>query len=214
MTSGIQAEDAGARQELRRIEAFSDGVFAIACTLLVLEFKVPHVDSGSGSLWPALKAAWPSLVAYALSFWSILVAWAGHHRGLSALVGTSKPLLYSNGILLMTVTFVPFPTAVLAEYINTPHANVAVMFYSGVWLAVNVMFNIWWHTMLRPIRLISVAVSDAVLTRATLQTGTGPLIYISTTVLAYWFPVAALIIILASQIMWVVVSVEDNLARR
>ena len=213
MTSDIQTQDISARQELRRIEAFSDGVFAIACTLLVLEFKVPHVAGGSGSLWPALKAAWPSFVAYALSFWSILLAWAGHHRALSALVGTSRALLYSNGILLMTITFIPFPTAVLAEYINTPQANVAVMFYSGVWLVVNVAFNVWWQSMLRPIRLIF-SLSDAALTRATLQTSSGLLIYSCTTTLAFWFPVASLMIILASQILWVVVSVEDGIARR
>ena len=120
------------------------------------------------------------------------MAWAGHHRALSALVGTSKALLYSNGILLMTITFVPFPTAVLAEYINTPQTNVAVMFYSGVWLVVNVAFNVWWQSMLRPIRLLSLSMSDAALTRVTLQTGSGLVLYSSTTVLAYWYPVASL----------------------
>src|SRR5215831_83117 len=142
-------------KELQRIEAFSDGVFAIACTLLVLEFKVPHVTdrSGPGSLWPSLKAVWPSFVAYILSFFSILVAWAGHHRALNALVGSSKAFLYANGFLLLTITFIPFPTAVLAEYINTPQANIAVMFYSGAWLVSNVGFNVWWLTIFRPVRL-------------------------------------------------------------
>lgn len=120
-------------KELQRIEAFSDGVFAIACTLLVLEFKVPHVEDmmRPGALWPALKAVWPSFVAYLISFGSILVAWAGHHRALNMLVRSSKAFLYANGLLLLTVTFMPFPTAVLAEYINTPQANIAVMFFSA-----------------------------------------------------------------------------------
>ena len=77
-----------AHKELQRIEAFSDGVFAIACTLLILEITVPHVEDMTrpGALWPALKAVWPSFVAYLISFESIFIAWAGHHRALNMLV--------------------------------------------------------------------------------------------------------------------------------
>ena len=104
-------------KELQRIEAFSDGVFAIASTLLILEITVPHVDDvmHPGALWPALKAEWPSFVAYLLSFESILIAWAGHHRALNAMVRSSKAFLFANGFLLLTITFMPFPTAVLAQ---------------------------------------------------------------------------------------------------
>jgi uncharacterized membrane protein len=122
-----------AHKELQRIEAFSDGVFAIACTLLILEITVPHVEDimRPRALWPALKAVWPSFVAYLISFESIFIAWAGHHRALKLLVTSSKAFLYANGLLLLTITFMPFPTALLAEYINTPQANIAVTFYSA-----------------------------------------------------------------------------------
>jgi uncharacterized membrane protein len=198
-------------KELQRIEAFSDGVFAIACTLLVLEFKVPHVTerSGPGSLWPALKAAWPSFLAYILSFFSILVAWAGHHRALNLLVGSSKAFLYANGFLLLTITFIPFPTAVLAEYINTPQANIAAMFYSAAWLVTNVGFNIWWLSIFRPVRLAPVTVSKATTKKATIQIASGLLVYGGTAVISYWFPITGLIIILVSLILWVVMSVGD-----
>ena len=199
-------------KELQRIEAFSDGVFAIACTLLVLEFKVPHVTdrSGPGSLWPPLKAVWPSLVAYILSFLTILVAWAAHHRTLTALVGSSKAFLYANGFLLLTITFIPFPTAVLAEYINTPQANIAVMFYSAALLLTNVGFNIWWLSIFRPVRLAPVTLSEPMAKRVTIQIASGLLVYGGTTIVSYWFPITGLLIILGFQILWVVMSVGDD----
>lgn len=91
-------------KELQRIEAFSDAVFAIACTLLVLEITVPHLEDvrRPGALWPALQAVWPSLVAYGVSFESIFIGWAGHHRALNVLERSSKAFLYANGLLLLT----------------------------------------------------------------------------------------------------------------
>lgn len=159
------------RKELERIAAFSDGVFAIACTLLILELKVPRIENTarSGALWPALKAAWPSLVAYFVSFESILVAWAAHHRALNLLTGSSKAFLFANGLLLLTITFMPFPTAVLAQYINTPQANIAVMFFSVAWLVNNLGFNLWWLSIFRPVRLLPPSVSEAAAKRITMQ---------------------------------------------
>ncbi len=197
------------RKELQRIEAFSDGVFAIACTLLVLEFKVPHMEDRSvpGALWPALKALWPSSIAYILSFGSILVAWAGHHRALNLLVGSSRAFLYANGFLLLTITFIPFPTAVLAQYLNTPQANIAVMLYSSALLVTNVAFNIWWLSMFRPIRLFPASASNAAVKRVTIQIFGGCLLYASTTVISYWSPIIGLMIIFGLQILWIIISV-------
>ena len=151
------------RSELQRIEAFSDAVFAIACTLLVIEIAVPHIEDvrRPGALWPALRSVLPSFVAYLISFTSLLVAWANHHRGLKILVRSSGALLYANGFLLLTVTFMPFPTAVLAEYINTPQANIAAVFYSAACLGMNLGFNICWLCVRRPVRLLAPSVSKA-----------------------------------------------------
>jgi uncharacterized membrane protein len=199
-------------KELQRIEAFSDGVFAIACTLLVLEFRVPHLEGRSvpGALWPALKAAWPSFMAYLLSFGAILVAWAGHHRTLNLLVGSSKAFLYANGFLLLTITFIPFPTAVLAQYVNTPQANIAVTFYSAAFLALNLGFNMWWLSMFRPIRLMPASASNAAVKSATIQIFCGLPVYAGTTVISYWFPMTGLIIIFGLEVLWIVMSVGSN----
>lgn len=198
-------------RELRRIEAFSDGVFAIACTLLVLEITVPYVDEAArpGGLWPALQKLWPSFLAYLISFESIFVAWAAHHRFLAVLERSSKPFLYANGLLLVTITFVPFPTAVLAEYIVTPQANVAVMLYSATQLALNLGFVVWLASMLRPVRLLPAAWGPAAVKKVVGQTLSGTAVYVATTIIAYWFPIAGLVVIVGVQVLWIVMSVAE-----
>ena len=200
------------RSELQRIEAFSDAVFAIACTLLVIEIAVPHIEDvrRPGALWPALRSVLPSFVAYLISFTSLLVAWANHHRGLKILVRSSSALLYANGFLLLTVTFMPFPTAVLAEYINTPQANIAAVFYSAACLGMNLGFNICWLCVRRPVRLLAPSVSKAAERNVTIQMLSGFTFYLCTTALSYWLPVTALIIISGVQVLWIVTSVDEG----
>jgi uncharacterized membrane protein len=97
-----------------RVEAFSDGVFAIAITLLILEIRAPHAGL-EGGLWAGLLTLWPSYVAFLLSFFVILIMWVNHHELMRLVRAVNYPFLFANGLVLLTVTFVPFPTAVLAE---------------------------------------------------------------------------------------------------
>ena len=98
-----------AATETARIEAFSDGVFAIAITLLVLDLKVPRGLAEGRTLADALLAQWPAYLAFASSFMTILIMWVNHHR-IFTLVGRSdERLIFYNGLLLMGVTVVPFP---------------------------------------------------------------------------------------------------------
>src|SRR6266478_8037148 len=124
-----------------RVEAFSDGVFAIALTLLILEIRVPHATPDH-TLWAGLVALWPSYVAFVLSFFVVLVMWVNHHE-LMRLAGrtVSYPFLFANGLLLLSVTFVPFPTAILAQYLATADAKVAVAFYCGSFLVNSLAWN-------------------------------------------------------------------------
>src|SRR5262245_60992266 len=118
-----------------RLEAFSDGVFAIAITLLILEIRVPEsAGPGNGGLTHELVALWPSLLAYFLSFWVILIMWVNHHELMRMVGGVDYALLFANGFVLLTVTFVPFPTAVLARHLGTEAANAASAFYCGSFL--------------------------------------------------------------------------------
>lgn len=110
-----------ADKETARVEAFSDGVFAIAITLLILEIRVPHLaaDAGDRGLFFSILQLWPSLLAFLLSFLVILIMWISHHELIRLVRGVNDQFLFANGFLLLMVTFVPFPTAVLAQYLGT-----------------------------------------------------------------------------------------------
>ncbi len=114
------------------MEAFSDGVFAIAITLLILEIKVPQVgERGSpGALWQALLHLWPSYLAYLLAFSTILIAWIGHHILVGQVRQVTQRMLIVNGFFLLTVSFLPFPTAVVAEYLRSASGSAAAAFYA------------------------------------------------------------------------------------
>jgi uncharacterized membrane protein len=124
-------------KETGRLEAFSDGVFAIAITLLVLELKVPEVkDAGSSAaaLAKALLQQWPSYIGLITSFFTVLIMWVHHHAILRNVCRTDAWLHFANGCLLLGVTFVPYPTAILASFLRTPAAQMAAVFYSGTFV--------------------------------------------------------------------------------
>jgi uncharacterized membrane protein len=115
-----------------RLEAFSDGVFAIAITLLVLDLAVG--PAARGQLLRALAELWPSYLAYATSFSMIGLVWMGHHLIVSISTRVDRRLLKINLALLFVVAFLPFPTRLLGQFIRDPDAErVAAVFY-GLWL--------------------------------------------------------------------------------
>src|SRR5262249_16433317 len=125
--------------------AFSDGVLAIAITLLALEIKVPPPpDSGDFSLIDALLKQWPTYLAFFISFFFILVIWISHHRLFTVIRRSDNNLLILNGLLLMCVTLIPFITELVATYLMHPQENVAAVVYSGVFLLTSLFFNLLW----------------------------------------------------------------------
>jgi uncharacterized membrane protein len=100
-----------------RLEAFSDGIFSIAATLLVLELRVPQPDDQG--LVAGLLRQWPSYAVYAVSFLTIGIMWVNHHALFSLVRSADRPLLFLNLVLLLTVAIVPFPTAVLGQYLGS-----------------------------------------------------------------------------------------------
>lgn len=135
--------------ETARVEAFSDGVFAIAITLLVLEIRVPEPDlTGHGSsLFRALLALWPSYLGYLISFVTIGVMWVNHHSMFVLIRRTDRYFLLISVFFLMCIAFLPFPTAVLAEYLSEPKGRpVAVALYSATFVLIAVAYNgLWWY---------------------------------------------------------------------
>jgi uncharacterized membrane protein len=128
----------------QRIEAFSDGVFAIAITLLIIEIAVPAVESDE-SLGDALFDLWPEFFAYVLSFVIIGIYWANHHSFMRLFVRADHYFLLLNVFFLMCIAFLPFPTAVLGEYLtHGEQESTAVAFYAfGLFLPAFGWLLIW-----------------------------------------------------------------------
>lgn len=130
-------------RETSRLEAFSDGVIAIAITLLVLEIRVPPVD-GDVPLLAALTEQWPMYLAYLLSFATIGIMWMNHHRMFTLIRRTDHTFLILNTLLLMGITLVPFTSALLGEYIGHEGEALAAMAYSGLFTLIAIVFNVMW----------------------------------------------------------------------
>ena len=124
-----------------RMDAFSDGVFAIAITLLILEVRLQHAGA-DGSLSASLVALWPYYFAFALSFFVILVTWIAHHDLMRLVRATSRPVQLANGCALLYVTLIPFPTAVLAAHLGGAEASTAAAFYCGTFVLGSGAFNL------------------------------------------------------------------------
>lgn len=133
--------------EKSRVEAFSDGVLAIAITILVLELKVPA--GADGHLGRELLHEWPSYVGYAVSFTLIGIIWVNHHALFKDLATVDRPMLFFNLLLLFFVVLIPFPTELVATYVDSPaDGDIAVALYSAVMLGMAMSFLLcflWSH---------------------------------------------------------------------
>src|SRR5689334_11979934 len=110
-----------------RLEAFCDGIFAIAITLLILEIRVPPVSMvhTRAELWAAFAQEVPSWLAFLLSFIVLLVTWVGHCHTFKLLGKSSPKFTYANGLLMLTVVLVPFIMAAVAEYLHSADSDLA-----------------------------------------------------------------------------------------
>ncbi|MFL5665352.1 MAG: TMEM175 family protein [Ktedonobacteraceae bacterium] len=134
----------------RRLEAFSDGVFAIAITLLVLDLQVPVLTTITPqAVAMALGAKWPTYLTFMFSFVTLLIAWVYHHRLLEGAKHAGTGLLFTNGMLLLIVSAAPFPTALLGAYLTTPAASVVSAIYAGYIGALNFTYNLLWWVVVR-----------------------------------------------------------------
>jgi uncharacterized membrane protein len=145
----------------KRLEAFSDGVMAIAITLLVLDLHVPPAaDAELHGLTTALAHQWPSYAAYLVSFLIIGIIWINHHAMFSLVRRVDRPVLFTNLALLMVVSLIPFPTELLAEYLTSgAAAHVAAAVYSATMLGMAIAFTLLWWAITRNDRLLHADVS-------------------------------------------------------
>jgi uncharacterized membrane protein len=143
-----------------RLEAFSDGVFAIAITLLVLEIRLP---AGHAQLTRKLFETWPSYLGYLISFITIGIMWANHHAIFRLIARSTHGLVVGNLLLLLCVSFLPFPTTVLADHLRHGGADqtTATVFYSGSFILIAIGFQVLWRAAATNNRLIKPGCEEA-----------------------------------------------------
>lgn len=147
------------RWETGRTEAFSDGVFAIAITLLVLDIRVPEEDFED--LWRGIVHQWPAYLGYVTSFLTIGWIWLAHHGIFRRLRYANRQVMTINLLLLMAVSFLPYPTRLVAEGIRNDEAErAAVIFYGLSLLAIAVLFSALWGAVAQDRELLKPEVTD------------------------------------------------------
>jgi uncharacterized membrane protein len=192
-----------------RLEAFCDGVFAIALTLLIIDIKIPSTEkiNTTAEFWIALKHIAPSILAFILSFIIILITWVNHHNSLRLVNRSSASYIYANGFMLLTVVFIPFPTSLMGEYILTDHAAPAVIIYDST-LALQA---ISWILLTGAVLKDQIAKSEkAILTiRKSRKFGYFAFVLYSLfAIIAIWFPLTIAIITTITWIFWLVWSIR------
>jgi uncharacterized membrane protein len=125
--------------ETSRIEAFSDGIFSIAATLLVLDLKAPATTV---PFWQGIVAQWPGYASFLLSFLFIGIMWLNHHRLFSHMRRSSDVLMVANLFLLLGVVWIPYPTSLMAQAVFSGRLRDAAILYNGSYLVIAILFNL------------------------------------------------------------------------
>jgi uncharacterized membrane protein len=182
-----------ARAETARLEAFSDGVFAIATTLLVLELHV-RPDVARGALWHGLVGEWPQFAAYLSSFFVIGIMWVNHHSMFKQIRRADRSLLFLNLLLLLWTALLPFPTGLISRYLGEGgiDAKVAEAVYGANLTLAAIAFSLIWTYAVRHRRLIDHDMTPTQERASILRFSVGTLVYAATIGIAFINPRLAL----------------------
>ncbi len=181
---------------ISRLEAFSDGVFAIAITLLVLEIPtfLGHAP-GKGSLLEQMAEEWPKYLMYVVSFLIIGIIWLNHHITFRYIQRVNRPLLMLNVLLLMAISFIPHASAVLGDNFRAGHADdkqAAAVLYTGTQLLTAIFYFSLWTYAIRA-RLVNPSISGEQVRAMTRSYLFGPVFYTLTFILSFFSIEAALV---------------------
>jgi uncharacterized membrane protein len=200
----IAPQTENSERDTARLEAFSDGVFAIAITLLILEIHVPEFEEGQ-SLWHSLADLWPSYFGYAVSFLVIGIMWVNHHSLFRIVRRVDHWVLVFNLLLLFCVAFIPFPTAVLAAHIDQPDESTAVVFYAATFVVTAIAFNLLWRYPTKHAPwLLEPDADPRVIASITRRYSLGPLIYLAAAFVGWFFPTAGLIALALIALLYLI----------
>jgi uncharacterized membrane protein len=169
---------------LERLIFFSDAVFAIAITLLALDIRLPPLEVGVSDrlLLDSLISVLPKFMGYVISFLVIGVFWIGHHRKFRLIVRYDSALMLLNLFFLMTIAFIPFPTAVLSEYGN----RTATILYASTMTLVGLLMGAMWAYASHNHRLVDAHLSRKQIRREMLRTQLTTSVFLLSIVLAFF----------------------------
>jgi uncharacterized membrane protein len=196
-------------KENTRLEAFCDGVFAIAITLLVIDIKLPAsvIVHNTADVWLALGHIAPAVVAFALSFIVILITWVNHHAFLKLVDTSSVSFIYANGFLLLTVVFLPFPTSLMGEHVLTDHASPAVVLYDAA-----VAFQgLAWVFLSGAALKNQLTKNEQSRMQMHINRRSGYfafMVYSLLAIFAFWFPLTAAVITAMTWIFWLIFGIK------
>ena len=171
-----------------RLETFSDGVFAIAATLLILD-----VRAGPGELGGQLRHIWPSYVAYAVSFLTIGIIWINHHTVFTQIRRVDRRFLLINVAFLMLVAFIPFPTSLIASHLRDNDLEPAALVYGATLVLTALLFNLLWFYASLGHRLLRTDADPRVISGISRSYLPGPVIYLVATLVAPVSPIASVV---------------------
>jgi uncharacterized membrane protein len=196
-----------------RLEAFSDGVIAVAITLLALDLPIPEPEGGRG-LAHELAARWPSFAAFAVSFLTIGIIWINHHAMLRRLARVDHRLLLLNLLLLLSVCLLPFSTALMAAYLKaTDGERFAAAVYAGSFLLMSVLFfTIQFHALRRRPDLLHRGITPEVRHAVLRRNAAGLLPYLLATAIAVVSPYATLAVTAAVAVFYAVPSTTADVS--
>jgi len=199
-------------KETVRIENFSDAVFAIAITLLVLDLHVPDTNTikNGTDLLVYLKGEWTSYLAFTLSFFSIFIMWVNHHKIFKQIYSRNTAIMFANGLILFLVSAVSFPTALLARFFDGEASNIAVALYTGIFVLINISYNLLWFIASKNKKLLRPGITNSAILTIRNNYLYGLPTYIIAFGISFQFPAIALAICMILLVFWAFSSGKIN----
>ena len=194
-----------------RLEAFSDGIFSVAITLLAIEIGISEYDGATNlNLWHKILEKWPAYFTYFNSFATVLLIWIGHHKIINQIRAASQWVLLLNGMVLLFVVLFPFPTKTVGAFIGTNAVNTAVAFYAGyTGLIVLSMLLLNVGIVSNPKLLVSER-SLPWLRKMIKGQLIGVTVYGIATLIAFYSPTVALLMTFAMWVFWAIVTFDTD----
>lgn len=192
-----------------RIEAFSDGIFGVAITLLAIDLKAPVINPvADHALLEAILERWPEYLGVLSSFASVLLMWMSHHEVFKKIRKVNVPIMLANGLLLLLIVGVPYPTGTMARYVLTNAGCYAAAFYAGYFVLVNGAFRLLWQVLLNNRDLLKRSVTEKSIRTFTRVMIAAVPAYAIIALVAFISPLGSVLLCNAMWIYWSFASVK------